>query len=97
MGLVPAFLQPDVSQAVQLLQGHEVDAALDAPLVDLRGLRGRREGMEAGGTAAGNSWCKRGSTLCYGATVMSLGFLREPPAARSQGTAGNNREGGPGS
>lgn len=35
VGLVPAFFQADVSQAVQLLQGHEVDTALDTPLVDL--------------------------------------------------------------
>lgn len=43
--------------------------------------------------STGNSCHKRGSTLCYGVTFMSLGLLREPPPARSQATAGNNWEG----
>lgn len=47
VGLVSALLEADVSQAVQLLQRHEVDAALDAPLVDLGSLGVRREGCEA--------------------------------------------------
>lgn len=48
MSLVSPFLQPNMSQAVQLLQGHEVDAALNPPLINLRRLSGKREGFEAG-------------------------------------------------
>lgn len=47
MGLISALLQPNVSQPIELLQGHEVHAALNASLVYLRGLRGRREMSEA--------------------------------------------------
>lgn len=48
MGLITALLQPNVSQPVELLQGHEVHTALNASLVYLGGLRGRRERAAAG-------------------------------------------------
>lgn len=50
MGLITALLQPNVSQPVELLQGHEVHTALNASLVYLGGLRGRREMSEAAQT-----------------------------------------------
>jgi len=91
VGLISAFLQPNVSQPVELLQGHEVDAALNPPLIDLRRLCGRRETCEAGGTTLPTQplGCRHSPQVHHkagsAATINVSGALREPPAARPTG------------